>query len=169
MFLHGYDPGLYQLRYRGTGTVDVRMTPGWQGDIYIVPGTMHTEGDETVALVQIDATGVAMDFRIQANDAQDPIHDLRLLTAITVRRRRRFAISFWTEPVRLALSASDELLADERLRSVTSWSQRREPNEISNWLYRAKLEGGVAWELLVAMANEAAINPWINVPHLGEQ
>ncbi|MCA9171213.1 MAG: hypothetical protein KDB23_26250, partial [Planctomycetales bacterium] len=168
-FMHGYDPGLYQLRFRGTGTVDVRMTPGWQGDIYIVPGTMHTEGDETVALVQIDATGVAMDFRIQSNDSQDPIRDLHLLApgyhgATAPLYRNEFLDRVRAFGALRLMNYSQTNDSD-----AISWSQRRLPDEIIQTGFTGPgPEGGVAWELLIEMANDAGIDPWINVPHLAD-
>lgn len=166
-FLDGYTAGVYQVRYRGVGTVRLKYIGMRNATIRIVPGTLRREGLETVFDVRIPTVGVPIMLQIVQTSASNPVRELKLLApgyrGAEVPTYRQEFLS------RLGPFAALRLMDyTETNNSVASdWSLRRKPRDViqTSSGNSDAAKGGVAWELLVEMANESGKTPWINIPH----
>ena len=55
--------------------------------------------------------------------------------------------------------------------NASNWQQRRSEDNFIQTRETGSLDegqGGMAWELLIAAANESQSNAWINIPHLAD-
>lgn len=168
MHLKGYEPGIYRLKFRGSGTINIQMAAKRDGVAEIVPGTLQRVGNQTVADVEITNTGVPIMLQILEVDAANPIRNLELLAPNYHNSTQHFRDEFLD---RLSPFSTVRFMdySATNSSSAVSWSERRPGNySIQTAQLAAGDVGGVAWEHLIQLSNEAKVDAWINVPHLAD-
>lgn len=161
-YLRGYSAGTYTLSYEGTGNVSI----GGLGEI--LDDTRVVENGLTLASVQVgEPSGEALlHLRISDVDPNDPVRNLRLIVpGYEASTDQAFREEFTH---RLSPFSAIRFMdwADTNNSEAISWADRRLPSDsIQTTGFGDKSQGGVAWELMIQLANEVGTDAWINVPH----
>jgi len=161
-YLRGYRAGTYTLSYEGTGTVSI----GGLGEI--LDDTRVVENGITLASVQVsEPSGEALlHLRISDVDPDDPIRNLRLIAPGYEASTDQVFREEFTR--RLAPFSAIRFMdwADTNNSGALDWADRRLPTDsIQTTAFGDNSQGGVAWELMIQLANDAGADAWINVPH----
>lgn len=160
VFVNGGHPnGVYQLRYEGTANVSIH------GNSSIVPGTRQSSGGVTTLQVQVGSGNSWINFA--GVDPDDPVQNLRMISpGYDINTTQVFRDEYLH---RLQPFSTLRFMDWNRTNSsaVTTWEDRRLPGQVSQAFDPTQPEqGGVAWELMIELANVTGKDAWINVPHL---
>ena len=143
--------GRYVLRYRGKGVIEVS---GRAKNVRY--------GKNSVSFDYAPGPG-SVDIRIQRINTRTPPRDIRVSKQANVRRLDRGAVFNPDWIARLGtfhgLRFMDWL--ETYNSELSQWDDRPLPNDVS---YAA----GVPIEVIVQLANELNVDPWVNVPHLAD-
>jgi len=163
--LGGYPDGIYKLRHEGKGQVR------FAGAASIVEGSVRRKDGMTMADVRVDRAKqklVRMAFRDV--DPKDPVRNVRLVCPgydpdakrivreEFIRRTRPFSTFRFMD-----WGATNSSRAGK-------WSERRPADFlVQTPAFGPRLPmGGMAWELLIDIANECGKDIWLCVPHLAD-
>lgn len=152
----GYPDGVYKFSMRGSGT------PAFWGKAKIMPGALRTIDGVTTADVSIAASqGSMIMFRLTGIDPANPPSDLRLIVPGLPADTDRV----YTDLFLQKLSPFSTVREMDRGRTnhsdLSEWDGRVRPDEFCQTSTR-----GVAYEYMIALANESRKDLWICVPDL---
>jgi hypothetical protein len=157
-YLYDYPDGRYHLSYRGTGRVSV-------GGIGRLVSRPVKSGGRTS--VQVEVRGIGPDqlltLRVEGVRADDPVRDLRLIApGYSPNTKETFTRPFLrrVQPF-TTLRFMDWMMTNNS--PLVRWSDRTPPDS-----FLATGVAGVAYEDIVALANESHKDLWINVPDLAD-
>ena len=158
----GHPDGVYKMRFEGTAAVSMH------GSARIVPGSIVTTDGVTSLDVEVGSNDSWINFRhVQAGD---PVRNLQMISpGYNVNTTQVFRDEYLH---RLKPFSTLRFMNWNRTNNsvVTSWDQRRMPGDISQADGGSSHpgKGGVAWEHMIQLANDAEKDAWINVPHLAD-
>ncbi len=166
-YMDSYKPGIYQLRYEGTGDVQLKIADQRLGySVRVIPGSQRKEGLDTVVELDVPITSTPMIIQLNATSATDPVRRIRLLAPGYHGTSQQTYTKEFLDRIRpfgvvrtMNYSRTNDAIA-------TDWATRRLPTDsIQTTDTQETDEGGIAWEFVVDMANESGNTPWINIPH----
>jgi len=166
--LRGYESGIYRLRYEGTADVAFHG-----GSATIVAGSrVQSQGVTTVdvAIVRRDRDTFPYDSEppywvsFRNVDPNDPVRNIRMLapgydfdSTLLFRHEFLTRLSPFSTIRFMQWTNTNHHFAED-------WSRRRLPGEAIQ-TGGEDSRGGIAWEYVAALANEAGKDAWINIPH----
>jgi len=163
IFVNRRDPlGVYSFSYQGTA--DVRFN----GGASIVPGSIQTSGGVTTMSVNVNShVNTWINFR--NTDAANPVSDVHLIAPGYDPDTTQVFQDNFTRRLQPFSTLRFMDWNNTNSSQVVSWADRRLPGEIAQTFDQTHREkGGVAWEYMIALANETGKDAWINVPHLAD-
>lgn len=166
-YMDSYKAGVYQLRYQGTGDVQIKIADQRLGySTRVIPGSLRKEGLETVMEVEIPITSTPIIVQLNSTSSTDPARRIRLLAPGYHGATQQTYTNEFLDRIRpfgvvrtMNYTRTNDAIA-------TDWATRRLPTDSTQTTDVLETDdGGIAWELVVDMANESAVTPWINIPH----
>ena len=149
------EPGAYTFHYEGSGTL--RLTyDGGPGVLLPTPGTPQSHSFFV-------APGAVIGIAIEAtNAAPNHLKNFSLVHDLFAGSTERFHPLFLQ---RLQDFAPLRFMdwGETNGSRVVQWSDRTRPEH-----YTQALKSGVSWEIVIELANELGVDPWICVPHLAD-
>ena len=166
--LRGYESGTYRLRYEGTADVAFHG-----GLATIIPGShSQSQGVTTVdvSIVRRNRDTFPHDAEpaywvsFRNVDPNDPVRNIRMLSpGYDFESSQLFRHEFLA---RLSPFSTIRFMqwTNTNYSFAEDWSRRRLPGEVIQ-TGGDDSHGGIAWEYVAALANEAGKDAWINIPH----
>ena len=166
--LRGYESGIYRMRYEGTADVAFHG-----GSATIVPNSRVVSAGVTTLDVQIvrrdrdsfphtSEPPYWVSFRNV--DPNDPVRNIRMIApGYNFDTTQIFRNEFLD---RLSPFSTIRFMqwTNTLFNHAQDWSVRRLPTETVQSAWNDP-RGGIAWEYVAALANEAGKDAWINIPH----
>lgn len=147
--------GTYKLSFTGRADVGLWVTAGTLSNVVYNPRTNRTTADVTLNAPNDDRWFLALEFRHTAGG----VKDVRLIRPGYDPNTTRV----FTDAFLAAVSPFHTLRFMDWLQTNGSpnadWAARAKPTDATQATAR-----GVAWEYVVALANEAGKDVWVNVP-----
>ncbi len=163
----GYPTGVYQLSYEGSANVSL------SGRFTLVDGSRQTVAGVTTAQYSFDASGgSSATLRIAGNRLDDPVRNLKLIApGYDLNTTKVFRDEFVRK-----LQPFDTLRfmdwAETNDSLAASWAARRPAGDLLQTRdltdAQTAARGGVAWEHMITLSNQASRDAWINIPHLAD-
>lgn len=152
-YLKGYPDGVYSLRFRGRGTVRF----GGMGRL-IGPIRASGGGDSGEVLIRHDR-GDLLTMTVSDLDPNDPIRRLQLLRPGASSSPSSVFDPAFLRRIRPFRAVRAMCWTGVNTSGPVEWSERVGPDD-----FLATGPGGVAYEEVIALANEAGVDLWLNVP-----
>jgi hypothetical protein len=140
-----------------------------EGDVSINQGTIASESSAN--RIVFDLTGRSGNFyiRIKQTDPNNTGNYIRNIRIIPIQYEQDFLNGAIFNPVWL-----DKVKTFKQFRFMDLLSTNH--SKQSKWADRPKIDnylwkefGGVPWEVIIELSNQAMIDPWINIPHLADK
>lgn len=174
MFLstNGAHPtGIYHAQWRGTGRVT------FLGDGVVTSQGTLADGTRFAELTVTTPTNAGLHVRIDSMESADPIRDVHVwmpdyngesfvgqvwrpgsnfspFHPLFLERLRPFERIRFMQP-------SDTVTSD-----IVTWGDRRPVTYARQSTFATDFQNGMSPELIIELANELHVNPWINLPHM---